>query len=169
MNRKTPTSDPTFDLWPSWVCIQLVQALAIITTCIPYLKPFMDSLESGGYRADDQRRRGTNGYGSYNNTNSSNRADTRSAGSKGFFSSKGSNNNSGNNTSGNRRQKHRRQSGDSIHELGIMDNLAQLHGVTGTKVERCPSNDWDDDGNSESSQSRIIKETRTFAVDVERV
>lgn len=164
-----PTSDPTFDLWPLWVCTQLVQALAIITTCIPYLKPFMDSLESGGYRADDQRRRGTNGYGSYNNTNSSNRPTGKSGGSKGQFSSRVSNNNGSNNISGNRRHRRRPHSRDNIHESVIMNNLAHIHGVSGAKVERSPDNGWDDDRNSESSQSRIIKETKTFTVDVERV
>lgn len=162
-----PTSDPTFDLWPVWICTQFVQALAIITTCIPYLKPFMDSLESGGYRADDQRRRGTGAYGSY--TNSSNRPTGKYGGSNGPFSSRSSNNNSSNNNSGNRRHRRRPHSRENIHELGIMNNLAHVHGVTGTKVERSPNNDWDDDGNSESSQSRIIKETKTFTVDVERV
>lgn len=164
-----PTSNPTFDHWPTWICTQLVQALAIITTCIPYLKPFMDSLESGGYRADDQRRRGTGVYGSYNNTNSSNRTGTKSAGSKGFFSSKSSNNNSNINISGSRRQRTHPRSPENAHELGIMNNLAQVHGVTGVRVERSPSNDWDEDRNSESSQSRIIKETKTFTVDVERI
>ncbi|KAK2765009.1 hypothetical protein FQN54_008708 [Arachnomyces sp. PD_36] len=168
MIRATPTSDPTFDLWPAWICTQLVLALAIITTCIPYLKPFMDSLESGGYRADDTRRRGTNGYGSYNNTDNSGRPGAKSAGSKGLFSLRSSNNNSRDNLSGNRRQRQRRHTGGS-HELGIMDNMAHLHGVTGTRVERSPSNDWDDERNSESSQSRIIKETKTFTVDVERI
>jgi hypothetical protein len=51
-----------------WICTQLVQALAIITACVPYLKPFMDSLESGGFRADDQKRKahlyGSHPYGS---------------------------------------------------------------------------------------------------------
>ena len=162
MNRAMPTSDPTFDMWPTWICIQFVQALAIITTCIPYLKPFMDSLESGGIRVDDQRRRGTNGYGTYSNTNGSNKPSAKSPGGSKSIPSRGSNNNSGNNAGDSRR--YRRQSSDSIHGLGIMGNLANIRGPT-----RSPRNDWDDDAGSESSQSRIIRETKTFTIDVERV
>ncbi|KAL8685423.1 MAG: hypothetical protein Q9218_007773 [Villophora microphyllina] len=47
-----------FDLWSSVVCVQFVQSLSIITACVPYLKPFFDSLESGMIRSDDVRRRG---------------------------------------------------------------------------------------------------------------
>lgn len=59
------TLDPVFDLWTVVLCVQIVQAMSIITTCIPALKPFLDSLESGQLRADDMRRQGKvrdNGY-----------------------------------------------------------------------------------------------------------
>ncbi|CEJ86425.1 hypothetical protein VHEMI04101 [[Torrubiella] hemipterigena] len=57
--------DPVFELWTVVLCVQIVQAMSIITTCIPALKPFLDSLESGQLRADDMRRQGKvtdNGY-----------------------------------------------------------------------------------------------------------
>lgn len=49
--------------------MSLVQSLGIMTACAPYLKPFLDSLESGLIRSDDIRRRAnatgksTTGYG----------------------------------------------------------------------------------------------------------
>lgn len=63
MNQQSLPADPTFDLWFVWSCTRLIQTLAIITARVPYLKPFMDSLEYGGLRADNQRRRGTNRHG----------------------------------------------------------------------------------------------------------
>lgn len=51
------SSDPTFDLWKSTLVMQVVQSLSILTACIPILKPFLDSLESGQLRADDLRRK----------------------------------------------------------------------------------------------------------------
>jgi hypothetical protein len=132
----------------------------------------MDSLESGGYRVDDQRIRGTRCYESYDYSNSSNMRAAKLAGSKILFPSKVSNNNSHDNTRGigNGRDRSHRQSDDSVVELGIMNNLANGHDVSGAMVEQTPSNnDWDNDGNSESSQVRIIKDTKTFMVDAERV
>lgn len=43
---------------------QFAQALSIITACVPYLKPFFASLQTGMIRTDDLRRRvgKTKGY-----------------------------------------------------------------------------------------------------------
>ena len=56
-HRAHRSSDQTFSTWPVVVCLQLVQSLSIIFGCIPYLKPFFASLESGLIRVDDTRRR----------------------------------------------------------------------------------------------------------------
>ncbi|KAL8900183.1 MAG: hypothetical protein Q9207_005819 [Kuettlingeria erythrocarpa] len=59
------TSDTTFETWPVVLSAEVVQSLSIITACVPCLKPFLDSLESGMIRVDDLRRRGMGGvYGS---------------------------------------------------------------------------------------------------------
>lgn len=50
-------------MWQASIVIQIVQMLAIITVCIPYLKPFLDSLESGQMRADGTQM-GTGDYAS---------------------------------------------------------------------------------------------------------
>ena len=59
-------SDPSFDLWPFILCTQAVQAASLTAACIPHLRPFLESLESGMIRSDDLRRRGIDrsyGYG----------------------------------------------------------------------------------------------------------
>ncbi|KAI4231320.1 MAG: hypothetical protein L6R40_007765 [Gallowayella cf. fulva] len=58
-NSATTSTDVSYHLWPEIVCTQVVQSLSIMTACVPYLKPFFDSLESGMIRSDDLRwRRG---------------------------------------------------------------------------------------------------------------
>ncbi|KAJ3496005.1 hypothetical protein NLG97_g2980 [Lecanicillium saksenae] len=47
------TTNDTFEFWPPVIIKQVVQCLSIATACIPYLKPFLDSLESGQMRAGD--------------------------------------------------------------------------------------------------------------------
>ncbi|KAH7121472.1 hypothetical protein EDB81DRAFT_229582 [Dactylonectria macrodidyma] len=67
-NKAFASSDPSFSLWEAAITIQLVQCLAIFTVCVPNLKPFLDSLESGQIRIDDLRRQGktsSNGYPTY--------------------------------------------------------------------------------------------------------
>ncbi|KAI1778519.1 hypothetical protein F4818DRAFT_438679 [Hypoxylon cercidicola] len=49
--------DLTFTYWLLAVSMSLVQSLGIMTACTPYLKSFLDSLESGLIRSDDIRRR----------------------------------------------------------------------------------------------------------------
>ena len=51
--RKT---DLTFDLWPPTICMEILQCVSLTTACIPYLQPFLLSLESGMLWGDDYRR-----------------------------------------------------------------------------------------------------------------
>jgi hypothetical protein len=48
-------SDPdiTFSQWLPIVCNQLVLSLSFVTACLSYLKPFMESLESGVIRVEN--------------------------------------------------------------------------------------------------------------------
>ncbi|KAI1313258.1 hypothetical protein F5Y03DRAFT_406532 [Xylaria venustula] len=50
--------DPTFLYWTFAVSTSVIQNLTVVVGCILYLKPFLDSLESGLIRSDDIRRRG---------------------------------------------------------------------------------------------------------------
>ena len=56
--RLKHSSDLSFDSWKLVICTQLMQSVSITTACIPQLRPFLDSLESGLIRSDDFRRRG---------------------------------------------------------------------------------------------------------------
>ena len=50
------------DPWTVRICTQIIQCLSIVSACFLYLKPFLDSVESGFIRNDDLRRRGTGDY-----------------------------------------------------------------------------------------------------------
>ena len=64
-NRLSGTTDITFDLWPTVLCTQTVLMFNLLTASIPYMRPFLESLESGMLRSDDLRRRGLDdSYGS---------------------------------------------------------------------------------------------------------
>lgn len=50
--QRLNSSDATFDFWASGILMSVSACLAIVTACVPYLKPFMDGLESGMIRSD---------------------------------------------------------------------------------------------------------------------
>ena len=54
--RITKKTDLTFDLWPPTICMEILQCVSLTTACIPYLQPFLLSLESGMLWGDDYRR-----------------------------------------------------------------------------------------------------------------
>ncbi|TGO52724.1 hypothetical protein BCON_0136g00190 [Botryotinia convoluta] len=63
------------NIWQTVVCQMVVQSTGIMAACIPFLKPFLMSLESGFLRADDVNRRTAAGmYGSEHNLKTSGRA-----------------------------------------------------------------------------------------------
>ena len=43
----------TFDSYPYITCTQVVQAVSVATACIPYLQPFLESLNTGLLWKDD--------------------------------------------------------------------------------------------------------------------
>ncbi|KAF2014376.1 hypothetical protein BU24DRAFT_463171 [Aaosphaeria arxii CBS 175.79] len=51
--------DPTRDLWKWTLTTQIIECITILTSCVPYLRPLLESLPSGLYGADEIRRRGT--------------------------------------------------------------------------------------------------------------
>ena len=58
-NRTTYPTDPILDTWPATICTQITQCLSISCACVLYLKPLLESVESGFIRSDDMRRRGS--------------------------------------------------------------------------------------------------------------
>ena len=63
LNRIKPSSDLTFQIWPVTLCVQLVQCLSILATCLVYLRPFLDSLETGFIQVGDLKRQRVPGFG----------------------------------------------------------------------------------------------------------
>ncbi|KAH7189923.1 hypothetical protein DER44DRAFT_844905 [Fusarium oxysporum] len=53
--KATELNNPLFDMWAPTVIVQVIQCMSIMVTCVPFLKPFMDSLESGQMNAAIQR------------------------------------------------------------------------------------------------------------------
>lgn len=51
--------NPTQDLWRWTLITQIIECITILTSCVPYLRPLLESLPSGLYGSDELRRRGT--------------------------------------------------------------------------------------------------------------
>lgn len=146
-NKSLNSTDPTFAMWQAVVVAEIVQCLSIVTACVPYLKPFLDSLESGQLRADDLRRRGKTGVSGYGGS--------------------GSNPSSGNNAASKSTPVDATASANSqqsnLHELVELPK-PKRSSATVTSVNEGTTN-WD--GQSHSSQTVLIQQTRTWGVDVE--
>ena len=135
------SEDPTFDLWQQALCTQFIQNLSVITTCVPYLKPFYLGLGSGMMWTDDLRRQGLVGNYGY-------------AGESG---PEGQSNISRIRPS----IRHNPQkSGSSIY-AGVHSQTETNHVTTVEGGNHIVLGKWDEDG--QNSQSRIIQ-TTTWAV-----
>jgi hypothetical protein len=53
------SSNPTRDLWKWTLVTQVIECATILTSCVPYLRPLLESIPSGLYGSDEIRRRGT--------------------------------------------------------------------------------------------------------------
>ncbi|KAL9118548.1 MAG: hypothetical protein Q9187_004904 [Circinaria calcarea] len=147
-NRATSSNDPTFTIWPMVICAQLVQSLSIVTACIPYLKPFLQSLESGMIRSDDLRRRGMNGTPQYGTAHSQRSVDhTQSKSSS----------------------KPARILQEKSLELNQISRgyVPPFKGQNSTTVTTAGKDGHEWDADSQTSQSKIIKQTTTWQVDTE--
>ena len=54
--RVAGETDLAFDLWPPTICMEIVQCVSLTTACIPYMQPFLLSMESGMLWSDGYRR-----------------------------------------------------------------------------------------------------------------
>lgn len=69
-NRALGRQDLTHSTWQLVLSTQFVQNLSVVTACVPSLKPFFDSLETGFMRNDDLRRQHSEGMYNPNNERS---------------------------------------------------------------------------------------------------
>ena len=53
------SANPTKDLWKWTLVTQIIECITILTSCVPYLRPLLESVPSGLYGSDELRRRGT--------------------------------------------------------------------------------------------------------------
>ncbi|KAM0799249.1 hypothetical protein BDR22DRAFT_890461 [Usnea florida] len=63
LDRTSNTPDPIHSTWPVTICTQIVQCLSTVTTCVVYLKPFLDSVQTGFIQVNDLRRKQVPGFG----------------------------------------------------------------------------------------------------------
>ncbi|KAI4948088.1 hypothetical protein J4E91_006081 [Alternaria rosae] len=62
--------NPTKDLWKWTLVTQIIECITILTSCVPYLRPLLESVPSGLYGTDEIRRRGTTTEHGYSRTKS---------------------------------------------------------------------------------------------------
>ena len=133
-NKGANSSDRTFAPWTVVICSQFVQTLSIITACVPYLKPFFSSLETGMIRADDSRRLESRSI-PLSNERSTGRE------KKGVLST----------LSGSSASRPAPSTGRSVALHGDYATSTQVSGGRGHKRT--------DDAESQTSQSKILKQT----------
>lgn len=134
LQRTRSSDDPLLDSWTVTVCTQTIQCLSIVSACFLYLKPFLDSIESGFISNEDMRRQATIAQ-------TQQRADTPSALNASFAAGK------------------TKRAG--ITTIGLRNMAKGRHATTITAGHLLNR----DETGSQDSQSRIIKETRTFSVE----
>lgn len=135
LQRQYSTDNQILTDWTIVLCAQVVQDLGIITACIPYLKPFWESIQSGMIRSDDVRRRGGTGMPRIGNLTSFELSNLSS-------------------------QDKRRNLGSKSQLNVFPPSTAEVVVTSGGQVQ---TQEWD--AESQKSSSKIIKTTRTWAVD----
>ncbi|KAL9599547.1 MAG: hypothetical protein Q9219_003791 [cf. Caloplaca sp. 3 TL-2023] len=139
VNRAKGSTDITFATWPVVLSAEIVQSFSIITACVPCLKPLLESLESGMLRSDDLRRRGLGGVYGYNSQPLSELSSSKSGGKK-------------------------EKSSQFLSSTSSTRHFKQLPNVS-TVVSVNRNEERERDSDSQKSSSRIIKYTRTWAVE----
>ncbi|KAL1965585.1 hypothetical protein VTN77DRAFT_5669 [Rasamsonia byssochlamydoides] len=137
LNRASHASHSLLESWQNVVCTEVVQCLSIVASCMPQFKPFLDSLQSSGMRLYDMPGSTKRyGYGSGDHRGQTSYKSTQaSIGHRG--------------------------GGGALHELiAVPQRLA--HEATVTVTTGSKDRDWE--VGSQSSQSRIIRETKTWTV-----
>ncbi|CAN9116102.1 unnamed protein product [Alternaria alternata] len=68
--RGFTSPNPTKDLWKWTLFTQIIECITILTSCVPYLRPLLESVPSGLYGSDELRRRGTSSEHGYSHSKS---------------------------------------------------------------------------------------------------
>ncbi|KAM0548063.1 hypothetical protein ACHAPJ_010121 [Fusarium lateritium] len=151
--RAIESQNPMFDMWKPTVIVQIIQCMSVMATCIPYLKPFLDSLESGQMIAGDLRgvsSKGSNSRsrsGGYATGDTSRHKNTTSRGLRSV-------------TTMATNASHRRQ------DYEMMDMERSSHRMNKTNVTAAAEQNGSWDGQSHTSQTVLVEQT--WQVDVHR-
>ncbi|KAJ6790134.1 hypothetical protein PWT90_05309 [Aphanocladium album] len=143
------STNDTFEFWPPVIIRQVVQCLSIATACIPYLKPFLDNLESGQMRAGDALLYIKSGSASSANKSSRNRGKKTGEISRSRISAP--------------RSSNPRPSTTKRFELSDISNNPRGTKATTTIMHDDAQPLWD--GESQSSQTVLVQQS--WRVDVE--
>ncbi|KAL2867526.1 uncharacterized protein BJX67DRAFT_371877 [Aspergillus lucknowensis] len=137
------TPDPTSATWSITVCTQIALCLSVVTASTPQFVPVLRHLQSTGMRLDGMTRYHTSTYAQYSRSRSKYAL------------------------SGARRTADRStHTHDQEHELANMPLTTTKTTITGA-IEQNRGGSWDE--GSQSSQTGIIRETRTWVVTEEHV
>ena len=144
-----PSTNPTFDSTSLALTTTVVQTISIVTACFPYLKPFIESLESGMIRSDDLYRRQGGRQSTYNRSHGrSNPAKQQTSGSS--------------KTNTQRSVSRNVDASLGSHMLGRPDSENQLQNITLVTADKASITE---DGESTGSGARMIRQTTTWGVD----
>ncbi|PVH99941.1 hypothetical protein DM02DRAFT_528014 [Periconia macrospinosa] len=138
------TDDP-FLSWTFALLVTIIQTLGIVTACGPYLKPFLDSINSGMIGNDDIRRRAVS-----KDSKRSKQSKTSKKSGRSLFSN--------------------RKADSQIHEINELDDVGSTNQLSGhrTQVERLQKGKGEEwEVGSQSSRAGIIKQTTTYRVSSE--
>jgi hypothetical protein len=67
------SDNPTKDLWKWTLVTQIIECITILTSCVPYLRPLLESVPSGWYGARSERGYSRGKSGSYQLSSSTSR------------------------------------------------------------------------------------------------
>ncbi|KAJ4262909.1 hypothetical protein NW762_006522 [Fusarium torreyae] len=151
--RAIESKNPMFDMWKPTVIVQIIQCMSVMATCIPYLKPFLDSLESGQMIAGDLRGASSKGSNSRSRSGGYATGDTsrhKNTTSRGLRSV----------TTMATNASHRRQNYE------MMDMERSSHRMNKTTVTAAAEQNGSWDGQSHTSQTVLVEQT--WRVDVHR-
>ncbi|KAH7124729.1 hypothetical protein EDB81DRAFT_664332 [Dactylonectria macrodidyma] len=154
--RATDSNNPMFSMWTPTVIIQVIQCLSVMTTCIPYLKPFMDSFDTGQMKASElpgTRGSNTRSRSGGHTTDQASRLRGNAAVGLSSVTTIATN-------ASHRRQKYEMIDMDKSKDWGNKKKITSPTTTTACEAGRS----WD--GQSHTSQTVLVEQT--WRVDVER-
>lgn len=146
LNRTSGAYDLTYDPWIVVLLAEIVLTLSLVTACVPYLKPFMESLETGMIRASGGATSRGHGFG-FGDRSTSGRSKQYGYATK--LSNKPSKS---------------QLSGVKMDSLGFAGEEGKQHGRVTATISADGRGRADSDEESQTSQSRIIRKTVGWSV-----